>query len=167
VTMTRRDFSRVISFSRAEFESRRQALRLWRARKYGTGAESELMFGDPWASAYRVGPHPELIGQRVPRVAAGAAHAEIANAALETDVDPSKRILPTRVTGRLPGTPRGTMRDLAVAVNGRIRAVGRSFHLHGRRTEFFSMVVPESALRPGRNRVEVLEVRSDGRLARL
>jgi hypothetical protein len=157
----------VISFSRAEFESRRQALRLWRATKYGTGAESELMFGDPWASAYRVGPHPELIGRRVPHIAPGAARAEVANAGLLADVEPSKAIVPTRVTGRLPGTPPGTMRDLAVAVNGRIRAVGRSFHLRGRRTEFFSMIVPESALRPGRNRVEVLEVRPDGRLARL
>jgi hypothetical protein len=168
VAMTRRDFSRVISFSRAEFESRRQALRLWRADKYGTGAESELMFGDPWASAYRVGPHPELIGERVPHVvAAGTARAEVANAGLIADVEPSRQILPTRVTGRLPGTPRGTMRDLAVAVNGRIRAVGRSFHLRGRRTEFFSMIVPESALRPGRNRVELLEVRPGGRLTRL
>ena len=167
VTMTRRDFSREISFSRAEFESRRQALRLWRAGKYGTGAQSELMFGDPWASAYRVGPHSELIGERVTHVAAGAARAEVANAGLLADVEPSKQILPTRVTGRLPGTPRGTMRDLAVAVNGRIQAVGRSFHLRGRPTEFFSMIVPESALRPGRNRVEVLEVGPGGRLARL
>ena len=29
------------------------------------------------------------------------------------------------------------------------------------------MIVPESALRPGRNRVEVLEVGPGGRLARL
>jgi hypothetical protein len=167
LSMTRRDFSRVISFSRAEFESRRHAVRLWRASKYGTGAQSELMFGDPWASAYRVGPHPELIGRRVPRLAAGTAHAEIANAALERNVDPTAKILPTRVTGRLPGTPRGTMRHLAVAVNGRIRAVGRSFHLRGRRTEFFSLLVPETALRAGRNRIELLEVGPGGRLARL
>ena len=101
----------------------------------------------------------------MPRLVAGTAHAEIANAALEAHVDPAAKILPTRVTGRLPGTPRGTMRDLAVAVNGRIRAVGRSFHLHGRRTEFFSLLVPESALRPGRNEVQVLEVRPGGGLA--
>jgi Sulfatase len=167
VSMSRRDFSRVISFSRAEFERRRQELRLWRARKYGTGAESQLLFGDPWASAYRIGPHSELIGRRVPQVAAGAAHAEIANAGLVAHVDPAAKILPTRVTGRLPGSPAGTMRDLAVAVNGRIRAVGRSFHLRGRRMEFFSLIVPESALRPGRNSLEVLEVRPDGSLARL
>jgi hypothetical protein len=167
VSMSRRDFSRVISFSRAEFERHRHELRLWRARKYGTGAESQLMFGDPWESAYRIGPHPELIGQRVPVVAAGAAHAEIANAGLVAHVDPAAKLLPTRVTGRLPGTPAGAMRDLAVAVNGRIRAVGRSFHLRGRRMEFFSLLVPESALRRGRNSLEVLEVRPDGSLARL
>jgi hypothetical protein len=59
------------------------------------------------------------------------------------------------------------MRDLAVAVNGRIRAVGRSFHLGGRRMEFFSLLVPESALQRGRNSLEVLEVQPNGRLARL
>jgi hypothetical protein len=52
-------------------------------------------------------------------------------------------------------------------VNGWIRAVGRSFHLRGRRTEFFSLLVPESALRPGRNAITLLEVRPGGRLARL
>ena len=57
------------------------------------------------------------------------------------------------------------MRDLAVAINGRIRAVGRSFHLHGRRTEFFSLLVPETALRPGRNDVALFEVGPGGTLA--
>ncbi len=165
--MPRRDFSRVISFSRADFERRREALRAWRASKFGTGAQSDLMFGDPWESAYRIGPHPELIGRPVPQLAAASAHAQIANLGLAAHVDPSQELLPTRVTGRLPGTPRGTTRDLAVAVNGRIRAVGRSFHLHGRRTEFFSLIVPESALRPGRNSIRLLEVRDGDRLAAL
>jgi hypothetical protein len=165
--MSRRDFSRVISVSKARFERRRHALRVWRAIKYGTGAQSELLFGDPWASAYRIGPHRELIGSPVGAVRAGATRAEIANAALVADVDRSEEIIPTRVTGRLPGTPRGKMRDLAVAVNGRIEAVGRSFHLRGRRTEFFSLLVPESALRRGRNQLEVLEVGPGGRLTRL
>jgi hypothetical protein len=170
VAMPRRDFARVISFGRAEFERRRHELRLWRASKYGTGAQSELMFGDPWESAYRIGPHPELIGRRVRAGAVSASsrvHGEVANAGLLADVEATDEILPTRVTGRLKGGPPGAMRDLAVAVNGRIRAVGRSFHLRGRRTEFFSLLVPESALRRGGNTVEVLEVRPDGRLAEL
>jgi hypothetical protein len=165
--MPRRDFSRVISYGRAEFERRRQRLRLWRAAKFGTGAQSELVFGDPWASAYRIGPHPELLGRRVPRLAAGEARAVMANAALAADVDPAEEILPTRVTGRLVGGPPGVTRDLAVAVNGRIRAVGRSFHLRGRRPEFFSLLVPETALRRGANAIRLLEVRRGGELARL
>jgi hypothetical protein len=48
-------------------------------------------------------------------------------------------------------------------VNGRIRAVGRSFRLGRRRATYFSFVVPESALRPGRNRAEVFEVGDGGR----
>jgi hypothetical protein len=71
------------------------------------------------------------------------------------------------VTGRLRGGPPGALRDLAVAVNGRIEAVGRSFHLDGRATEFFSLIVPESALRGGHNAVDLLEVRPGGRLVRL
>jgi Sulfatase len=170
VVIPRRDFSRVLTMSRAEFERRRAALRVWRARKYGTGLESELLFGDPWASAYRIGPHPELIGRRVAigsMASSSAVQGSIANADLLADVDRLNLILPTRVTGRLRGSPPGALRDLAVAVNGRIEAVGRSFHLDGRATEFFSLIVPESALRRGRNVVDLLEVRPGGRFLKL
>ena len=44
-------------------------------------------------------------------------------------------------------------------MNSRIWAVGRSFHLRRRREERFSILVPEEALRQGRNRLAVLEVR--------
>jgi hypothetical protein len=162
LSMPRRDFSRVISLSGDEFEARRRELRRRWAARFGTGALSELVFGDPWASAYRIGPHRELLGRAVP--AAGTARVHLANAQLLAHVDPTAEIVPTRVTGRLlDGKPRVT-RDVAVAVNGRIRAVGRSFHLRGRRSEFFSVLVPESALRPGRNDVRLLEVGPGGEL---
>jgi hypothetical protein len=54
-----------------------------------------------------------------------------------------------------------------VAVNGQIEAVGRSFHLRGEEVESYSVMVPEDALREGRNRVEVLEVTRNGALALL
>jgi hypothetical protein len=170
LAMPRRDFSRIVSVDRPEFERRRAALRLWRARKFGTGAESQLLFGDPWASAYRIGPHPELLGTRVrpAQVAASATvTGRIYNADLLAGVAQSRPVLPTRVTGRLKGGAAGEMRDVAVAVNGRIRAVGRTFHLSDRPAEFFSLMVPESALRRGRNVVQVLEVRPGGGLRRL
>jgi Sulfatase len=154
IEIPRRDFSRVLTMGRAEFERRRAALRVWRARKYGTGLQSELLFGDPWASAYRIGPHPELIGRRV--AGAAAVDGSIANADLLDDVEPSNQILPTRITGRLHGGRPGRLRDLAVAVNGRIAAVGRSFRLRGQSTEFFSMIVPETALRRGHNDVRLV-----------
>jgi sulfatase-like protein len=169
VSMVRRNFARLVSVDREEWERRREGLRRWRARKFGTGAQSELVFGDPWASAYRIGPHPELLGDEVqatlPR--SPGVRGELANAGLLSRVDPGRRLLPTRVVGRLEGSPPGAVRDLAVALNGRIRAVGRSFHLRGRRPEFFSLVVPERALRRGANRLELLEVRPGGRLLSL
>ena len=64
------------------------------------------------------------------------------------------------------GPPTG-LRDVAVAVNGRIQATGRSFRLRGRPYEYYSLLMPEEALRPGRNEIELFEVRPDGRLASL
>jgi hypothetical protein len=63
------------------------------------------------------------------------------------------------VAGRIEGGRPGAARDLAVAVNSRVWALGRSFHLRKKAAEFFSMVVPEEALRQGRNSLTVLEVR--------
>jgi hypothetical protein len=71
------------------------------------------------------------------------------------------------VTGPLHGIPADEHRDLALAVNGRIRAVGRSFDLWWKGREYFSFMVPETALRPGRNLVELFEVRPGGALVRL
>ena len=71
------------------------------------------------------------------------------------------------MTGPLHGLPADEHRDLALAVNGRIRAVGRSFDLWWKGREYFSFMVPEDALRRGRNRVEVFAVRPDGALVRL
>jgi hypothetical protein len=170
VEMPKRDFSRIVSIGREELDARRRRLRMWRARKFGTGAQSELMYGDPWASAYRIGPNQDLLGRRVPAATVARSarlRGEVANGTLLGDVEPSDQILPTRVTGRLAGSPPGATRDLAVAVNGRISAVGRSFHLRGKRAEFFSLMVPETAMQPGRNSLELFEVRPGLELVRL
>jgi Sulfatase len=167
VSIPRRDFSRVISIGGEELERRRHDDRVAWARTFGTGAESEQQFGDPWASVYRIGPHQELLGRAVgelPAARPNGVRARVANADLLRQVDPSGRLLPTRVTGRLNTPPRGELHDMAVAVNGRIEAVGRSFHLHGRRPEYFSFMLPEDSVRPGSNRVQVFEVLPGGAL---
>jgi hypothetical protein len=177
-----RDLRKEIRIGREELEERRAANRRRWGRLFGTGAQSQLVFGDPWAAVYRVGPNRELLGKPVTRLhlgapvgqALGVARArkadraatvrpEIANADLLEDVRPGDPIRPTRVTGRLAGAPAEGVRELALAVNGRIRAVGRSFRLGRRPAEFFSFVVPERALRDGRNEVQLFEVVDGGR----
>jgi hypothetical protein len=177
LVITTRDFSREIRIDAEELAERRAANRARWARLFGTSAYSERAFGDPWASVYRIGPNPQLLGRRLAQLdvggsVAGALHAarrddrvraRIANAGLLDGVEPGAPIRPTRVTGRIAGGSAAGTRELALVVNGRIRAVGRSFHLGRRPAEFFSLVFPERALRRGRNHVELLEVVDDGR----
>ena len=165
-----RDFGQIVRIGVPELERRRARLRRRWARLFGTGAQSELLFGDPWAMAYRIGPHRDLLDRRVAALrvrSAGPVTARVANAPLLDDVTGDAEVFPTRITGPLRGLARDDHRDLALALNGRIRAVGRSFDLYLKRREFFSLQVPETALRRGANRVELFEVRPDGSLARL
>ncbi len=160
--ITTRDLGDVIEIDRDELEHRRALIRLQRAQRYGTGLESRLFLGDAWASAYRIGPHPELIG-RYARSETGAVRSGLraapANAALLANVTSTAPVFPARLTGQIEGGG-GTDRDLTVAVNGRIWAVGRSFHLENQRPEYFSLMVPDRALRGGRNEAELFEVQS-------
>ena len=169
VSMVTRDFSRTIRIEAAELERRRSAVRAARADALGTGFESMLGFGSPWTGAYQVGPNAQLIGTPLPKhpLRSGQTRARVANAGLLARVSRRSRVFPTRVTGRLDGRGRTPLRDLAVGVNGRIVAVGRSFRLRGDSREWFSMMVPEESLHGGRNRVQVLEVAPGGRLLRL
>jgi sulfatase-like protein len=172
IAVETRDYAHIVRIGLHELQRRRAVWRRRWARLFGTGAQSNLLYGDPWARAYRVGPNRELLDRRLRslRVVAAAPGAERASAidpALFRHVSKRDQIVPTRVTGPLEGVPVGEHRDLALAVNGRIRAVGRSFHLDGRAMEFFSLIVPGSALRRGRNHVELFEVSADGGLARL
>jgi hypothetical protein len=64
--------------------------------------------------------------------------------------------------GSVRGGPGGAKHDVAVAVNGVIQAVGRTWYLRGSRTEHFALNVPESSLREGRNSVEVFQVSRSG-----
>jgi hypothetical protein len=171
VELPTRDFSQVVRVGLPELQRRRAHWRRRWGRLFGTGAESALLYGDPWALAYRTGGHRELLDRRVAtlRVRAGAdtVTAQVAGASRLDEVDRGATFFPTRVTGPLRGLASGEHRDLALAVNGRIRAVGRSFDLWVKRREFFSFMVPETTLRTGRNRVELFEVRPDGSLVRL
>ena len=170
VCLRARDFSRTLCIEGDELERRRRAVRESRAALFTTGADSRRRYGDPWAAVHRVGTHPELLGRRLadlPLRPADGPTLDVANAELSDEVDPRSELLPTRVTGRLNGGASGELRDLAVAVNGRIQGTGRSFRLRFRPAEHFSFVVPEDAMRAGANEVQVLEVRPGGDLVPL
>ena len=75
--------------------------------------------------------------------------------------------MPTFAAGRLKGGSTTGGRDVALSVNGRIAAVGRSFHLAGDRSEWFALNLPVSALRKGRNTMSLFAVEPDLRLTPL
>ena len=160
VRLVKRDFSAVVRLSRDRWLARRGAVVRRRLRELGSG---------DWPSLFTAfGPNRELIGRRVARVRARrGTRATLSLARSFARVRPASGIVPCQIAGRIRGSAPGRERDIAVAVNGRIEAVGRSFHLRGERVESYSVMVPEDSLDKGRNRVEVLEVANDGSLALL
>ena len=129
-----------------------------RLRQFGSGDLASLYTG--------IGPNRELIGRDVSgvaRVTASALHGMIAHADLFSNVRRHSGLVPAQIAGELEGGS-GQARDLAVAVNGEILAVGRSFRLAGGASESFAFMVPEEALRDGHNTVEVFEVVGGKRL---
>jgi hypothetical protein len=160
VSIVKRDFSEVVRLSARAWKARRADVVRRRLR--------ELGWGD-WASLFTAfGPHCELIGRRVGDVgAASGTRGRLTLARTFANVRRHSGIVPTQSAGRIRGSGRGHERDIAVAVNGRIAAVGRSFHLRGQAVESFSVMVPEDTLREGRNRIEVLEVADSGKMGLL
>ena len=104
---------------------------------------------------YRIGPHQELLGR--PASAAGPPlDVELVNGADYDNVDLRSSFIPVHVVAKVksPGTP---PRDIAVAVNGTISAVGNSFRLAtGAGGELVSVLIPPDSLRNGRNRIQIL-----------
>jgi Sulfatase len=164
VRIPKRDFSRVIRIDAREIQRRRRENRLARNRLYGSGLESRVLFGDPWATLYRTGPHTELLGRPLSRLRVarpGRARARFYDPDVVHRVDGSARVVPVKLAGALTGG--GAPREVAISVDGRVRGTGRSFKLTPRQPENFSILVPESALHEGDNDVRAFELRSRGR----
>jgi hypothetical protein len=160
VSLTTRDFSSIVRISPARWEARRRAVVRRRLRHLGSG---------DWASLYTsLGPNRELIGQDAAATrSAPGTRATISLARSFAHVRRSSGMVPCQIAGRIQGFGPRRERNLAIAVNGRIAAVGRSFHLKGESVESYSVMVPEDALRDGRNTVEVLEVTDEGAMVLL
>jgi hypothetical protein len=137
----------VLRIPAADFTRERRAIIDRNQRLFGSGADGE-------ERVFRIGPHPELIGQ--PASAAGEElSVNLAYTSEYSHVGSDPLYVPVHVVGRVNGPDRHP-RDIAVAVNGTIRAVGNTFKLAvGDDGELVSVMVPESAFREGRNQVQV------------
>ena len=132
----------------AAFQRERAQIIARNHRLFGSGADGPQRI-------YEIGPHPELIGQ--PASAAGPPlDVDLADASDYENVDPSTGFVPVHIVASVNGPDRHP-RDIAVAVNGTIQAVGNTFTLAvGNAGELVSVMVPESAFHKGKNTVQVL-----------
>ena len=117
--------------------------------------------GDDEPGIFGLGPHPELIGQRVTDVRNGPPadlEAKIADevTSLLADLPRSSPVVPSPVYGVLEGDGAEARLPIAVAVNGRIAAVSWT---DGGGSRTYSALLPEESFRPGPNRVEVFLIR--------
>jgi hypothetical protein len=80
-----------------------------------------------------------------------------------TNVRFASGFVPALITGVMSRHRRRVHRGIAIAVNGRVVAVARTFYLGGSRRESFAALVPEWAFHAGRNQVTVLAARRRGR----
>jgi hypothetical protein len=160
VKLIPRDFSSDwIRVDGASFDRSKQALIDRKLALFGVGADGPDRI-------YRVGPNQQLLGQRAAPLTDGASSAEVTltDAGAYDDVEPKGAVIPSWVTGRVSGadTPSGgtggDKLDLAIAVNGVVRAVSNTFRLAGQDADLVAALVPPSAFRAGRNEIEVFEV---------
>ena len=140
------------SFDPADLARRRQAAVRRKLALFGSGSDLERL--------YRIGPHPELVGLRVaslPRLG-GEATAAIHQAEELRHVDPSSGFVPGEITGEVVNGQPGGGRPIALALDGTIVAVGRTFSMEGSAAENFEMIVPEAAFRRGAMKARVFEI---------
>jgi hypothetical protein len=150
---------RRLRLSLSEFRRRIRASLDRKIELFGEHGRAPGLFG--------IGPHPELIGRPVSSLRRASFSADIDDAAAYSSVKLRSDFLPAQLTGTIHDPGPAHARDLAAALNGRIVAVGQSFRLAGSNAEHFSIMLPESAFREGRNSVELLSVTDDGGSLRL
>jgi hypothetical protein len=124
-------------------------------------------FGEGRDSLYRIGTNRLLLGRDVEAVPheTSSVSAEIENADQIRNVRLSSGFVPARIFGRVRSGSVGPSTELAVAINGRIRALTRTFSDDG--DQLFRALVPEGSFRDGENLVEVFVVRGAGNRASL
>ncbi len=134
-------------------------------------ARQTSLFGESFESLYKIGDFEELIGQPVasfpleaqPNLPGSEIEAGLYQHHLFEDVDPAGVFIPAFVRGWVrPGRPQSGPLDLAIAVNGVLRAATKSSGT-AQGEHRFSAMVPEGSFQAGSNRVEVFETTRSSR----
>lgn len=110
---------------------------------------------------FHFGPHHDLVGRPLTELAvAGTSELRtvLLRSELYRDVDPDGSFVPAYVLGEVRGAAGDRRHQLAIAVNGRVRAVTRSYRAGVE--ERFAALVGSGAFRAGANDVAVLEIRN-------
>jgi hypothetical protein len=154
VRILERDTFKPLRFTADAWERGKAAALERKLRLFGVGRDGPQRL-------FRIGPHPELLSRPVrsfPVEPSRGAH--FVDGEAYGRVNSRSSTVPAWVTGSLDGVPPG--RDLAVAVNGRIAALTKSFHLATDEQTLFAAMVPEWSFHAGANRVELFELRGEG-----
>jgi hypothetical protein len=152
VKMLPRDFSDWMRVDGNEFAADKQTLIDRKIALFGSGSDGPDRI-------YRVGPNQELIGQRVSDLGVGGvggASVSLTDPGAYDDVELDGAVLPVWVTGKVSGAA-GKV-DVAIAVNGVVRAVSNSFRLANGDEDLIATLIPPSSLRDGSNEVEVYAI---------
>lgn len=154
-------FGGSVSMAKARWLARVAAARAAVLRLFPAGQGAAPMFG--------IGPRPDLDGRMLSELQtapAGRVRARLTDPARFRAVRLSAGLLPLHLTGRITGgTPGG--RRLAVVANGRVVATAWSFKPIGAKRLSLSALIPETALRSGRNDVRIYEIVGPTTLRRL
>ena len=119
---------------------------------------------------FRIGPHSELIGRLVDSLrdsSKSRVECDLDGDSYFDDVNLNAPLVPTHVTGQILRPRQEDFRplQLAVAANGIIRAVTQTYQAG--KEERFTALLPESALQPGHNEVDIYTVSDSGHSASL
>jgi hypothetical protein len=131
-----------------EFARLRRAWLAHKLRLFGAGRSQPGLFG--------LGPRPDLLGRPISALRPPAWHrvaAAVEQAPALRRVDPRSGFVPALISGHLVRPAGRAPRIVALALNGRVAGSARLRRAGDRLT--FELIVPETALRPGRNRLAV------------
>ncbi len=148
-----------------------------RAERQETVARKLHLFGSGARldGLYQIGRWADLIGRRVSDLdvvtvaptGESMAEIELTHAMAYEQVDPGGSFIPAQVEGRVHfAQERDVAMELAVALNGTVEAVTQTFD-HADARAGFTAMVRDQAFIPGRNRVEIFEIRDRRRSAML